>query len=139
MAAAADALDALEVARTTVDVGEHHVLRLAVDRHVGDRGRAGVDLAAGQQQQRRGEQDGGAHWDLLAGVAMARAARTNGSSGRRACHMLRNRAMTGWQTASDTGRCLSRIVPRPLSSRAIDAIALRLTIDRKSTRLNSSH
>src|SRR3546814_16830085 len=66
VAAAADALDALEVARTTVDVGAHHVLRLAIDRHVGDRGRAGVDLAAGQQQQRRGEQDGGAHWDLLA-------------------------------------------------------------------------
>src|SRR3546814_5050248 len=108
VAAAADALDALEVARTTVDVGAHHVLRLAVDRHVGDRGRAGVDLAAGQQQQRRGEQDGGAHWDLLAGVAMAWAARTNGSSGRRACHMLRNRAMNGWLTASVSGRCLSR-------------------------------
>src|SRR3546814_10477569 len=70
-------------------LGAHHVLRLAIDRHVGDRGRAGVDLAAGQQQQRRGEQDGGAHWDLLAGVAMAWEARTNGSSGRRACHMLR--------------------------------------------------
>src|SRR3546814_9533858 len=90
-----------------------------VDRHVGDRGRAGVDLEAGQQRQRRGEQDGGAHWDLLAGVAMAWAARTNGSSGRRACHMLRNRAMNGWLTASVSGRCLSRIVPRPLSSRAI--------------------
>src|SRR3546814_5394600 len=90
----------------------------------------------GQQQQRRGEQDGGAHWDLLAGVAMAWEARTNGSSGRRACHMLRNRAMNGWLTASVSGRCLSRIVPRPLSSRAIDAIALRLTMVERCTCLH---
>src|SRR3546814_20716372 len=42
VAAAADALDALEVARTTVDVGAHHVLRLAIDRHRSEERRVGT-------------------------------------------------------------------------------------------------
>src|SRR5690606_5062184 len=102
------------------------------DRHVGDRGGAGVDPAAGQQQQGRGEQDGVAHGVSPCGYrdVLPKAALRG--------HMLRNRAMNGWLTGSVSGRCLSRIVPRPLSSRLIEAIALRLTMVERWTCLNSA-
>src|SRR5690606_18548319 len=43
-------------------------------------------------------------------------------------HMLRNRDMKGALTGSVSSRCFRRTVPRPLSSRLMPAIALRLTM-----------
>ena len=43
-------------------------------------------------------------------------------------YILRNNAMYGWLTASVSVRVLSLTTPRPISSRAIEAIAFRLTM-----------